>query len=122
MDGDGLIDKFDLDSFLSGSKSSASKMRQTNNFLSCSSSNLNESQVSQVISNIRRALQDKKLSHFDAFAILDSNLDGFFTLNELNNLDKLLSLTSEEKKGYFAYLDSQDSGMVDYQRFLEVIN
>ena len=41
---------------------------------------------------IRKALADKKLSNYDAFKLLDSNSDGFITLNELVNLDKIINL------------------------------
>lgn len=67
-------------------------------------------------------MNDKKLSNFDVFKILDSNSDGFITLNELINLDKITSLNQAQKEGYFAFMDNNSNGMVDYARFLEVIN
>ena len=45
---------------------------------------MTEKEVDELNSIIRKALTDKKLSNYDAFNLLDSNQDGFITLNELS--------------------------------------
>ncbi len=62
------------------------------------------------------------MSFYDAYSLLDVNKDGFFTANEIDILDKILKLSRRVKDGLFAYLDNTKIGMVDYQRFLNVIN
>ncbi|KAL4466773.1 hypothetical protein ABPG74_010370 [Tetrahymena malaccensis] len=83
---------------------------------------LTEKQIDNLNGIIRKALHDKKISNYDAFNILDSNQDGFIILSEMSNLDKIIKLNQSQKEGYFCYMDNLNTGMIDYQRFLEVIN
>ena len=58
----------------------------------------------------------------EGFRALDSNSDGFITINEiLEGLDKFVKFPEEMKEGFFAYLDNMRIGMVDYPRFLTVM-
>ena len=46
------------------------------------------------------------MSFYDFFKLLDSNQDGFITINEWQtNLDKLKKLNQKLKNGLFAYMD-----------------
>lgn len=53
---------------------------------------------------------------------MDSNSDGFLTINEiLDGLDIYVKIPKEIKEGFFSYLDNMRIGMVDYPRFLNVM-
>lgn len=71
--------------------------------------------------------------------ILDADNDGFITIDEfsesiekvgviffcavcdLYSLEKLLKLSKPSKDGFFAYMDRQHIGMVDFNSFLRVM-
>ena len=75
-----------------------------------------------VLSDIRRAIREKKMNFYDAFKLLDSNQDGFVTIDEfLEGLDKFSTLSVSIKEGLFAYMDHSKIGLIDFPRFLTVI-
>ena len=57
------------------------------------------------------------------FIMLDIDNDGLITVNEIyEHFDRIVKLSQKEKDGFFAYLDNSKIGMVDYKRWLEVLN
>lgn len=58
----------------------------------------------------------------EVFRKMDSNSDGFLTINEiLEGLDMYVKFPREIKEGFFSYLDTMRIGIVDYPRFLSVM-
>jgi hypothetical protein len=52
----------------------------------------------------------------DFFKVLDSNNDGFVTINEFSSgLDKFIMLSVSAKEGLFTYLDNLKIGMFDFE-------
>lgn len=65
----------------------------------------------------------KKISFYDFFSKIDTNKDGFITLDEWNkNLDQVLPLSAEEKELLFNYIDKSQNRMIDYKTFLAFMN
>ena len=65
----------------------------------------------------------KKISFFDFFKKLDSNKDGFITLDEWNkNFDQILPLPEDEREVLFDYIDKSKIKMIDYKTFLSCMN
>ncbi len=57
----------------------------------------------------------------DFFKVLDSNNDGFVTINEFSSgLDKFIMLSVSAKEGLFTYLDNLKIGMFDFEQFNNV--
>lgn len=55
------------------------------------------------------------MSNFDLFKALDSNSDGFITIDEWQkNLDPIYKFSTAIKDGLFAYMDKNKIGMIDY--------
>ena len=47
------------------------------------------------------------LGIYDSFQLLDSNQDGFITIDELSkNLDKITIASKQVKEGFFSYMDN----------------
>ena len=60
-------------------------------------------------------MTNHKLCPFDAFKEMDKNNDGFITFNEFNaELDKIIQVDYNTKKGIFAFFDKLKIGMFDY--------
>ena len=55
------------------------------------------------------------MSFYDLFKALDSNSDGFITIDEWQkNLDPIYKFSQNIKDGLFAYMDKNKIGMIDY--------
>lgn len=84
---------------------------------------LDESKADIVIRDLRQALFFKKISFFEFFKILDSNKDGFITIEEFcSGMDKVIKFSQPIKEGFFSYMDKQKIGMIDYKAFLFTMN
>ena len=80
---------------------------------------LSSEQAEAVVRDFRQGLQQRNISFVDCFKLLDENEDGFITISEfMKNLDQVASFSSYVKEGFFAYLDQQHIGMIDYPTFL----
>lgn len=72
---------------------------------------------------LQQVQKNKKISHYEFFKILDENQDGFFNCENLRTaIKQVIDVSELEKLKFFAYLDNQHTGLIDYQRFLEVLN
>lgn len=68
---------------------------------------LNEEKLDQVLSELRRALNAKKLNYYEAFRILDANKDGFITYDEFNkHLNAIYEFSQQIKDALFASFDN----------------
>lgn len=84
---------------------------------------LDEAKADIVIRDLRQALFLKKVSFFEFFKILDSNKDGFITIEEFClGLDKVIKFSQMIKEGFFSFMDKQKIGMIDYKTFLLTMN
>ena len=76
-----------------------------------------------MIRDLRQTLFLKKISFFEFFKILDSNNDGFITIEEFSSgLDKVIKFSQMIKEGFFSFMDKQKIGMIDYKAFLQTMN
>ena len=67
-------------------------------------------------------MEERKINSYDLFKILDSNSDGFITIDEFcSGLDQIIELSQSTKEGLFAFFDYQKIGMIDFSRFLQVV-
>jgi EF-hand domain len=84
---------------------------------------LDEAKADIVIRDLRQTLFLKKISFFEFFKILDSNNDGFITIEEFcSGLDKVIKFSQMIKEGFFSFMDKQKIGMIDYKAFLQTMN
>ena len=83
---------------------------------------LNDEKIDFVLSDFRKALNEKKLTFYDAYKYLDNNNDGFVTINEFcEGIDKIIKISQHVKEGLFAYMDFMKIGMIDFPRFMIVM-
>ncbi|EGR32182.1 hypothetical protein IMG5_093060 [Ichthyophthirius multifiliis] len=84
--------------------------------------NLNEKKVDDVIRDLRFKLQLKNMNYYELFNLLDSDMDGFITINEFSkNIDQIIKLSQAIKDGFFSYMDKLSIGMVDLNSFLKIM-
>jgi Ca2+-binding EF-hand superfamily protein len=78
--------------------------------------NLTDKKLDQLIKLIKKNLYHFNMKLQDFFKVLDSNNDGFVTINEFSKgLDKFITLSMSAKEGLFNYLDNLNIGMFDYE-------
>lgn len=61
------------------------------------------------------------MSFHNLFRLLDANQDGFISIDEWNNIDQVLSLSTESKLALFKHMDRAGLSMIDYKVFLDVL-
>lgn len=135
LDQDGYLDCFDIETFMKRfeylpRENSPTKKNETTSTNLQTSSYVNppalfpkvpltEEKFDEVVAVFKKAINDRKLTFFEAFQTLDKNEDGFLTIDEfLEGMDKFVKLSRTIKEGLFVYFDSLRIGMVDYPQFL----
>ncbi len=138
IDNDGYIDYYDLEIFLKRYKyieplkqRPSTQIKSRDSFVRNEERSfvksqslfpkipLSEGKFDEIISNLKKVIIERKITYFEVFQRLDSNEDGFLTINEfIEGIDRFLRLSLIMKEGLFAYFDSLRIGMVDYPQFL----
>lgn len=141
IDEDGLIDQYDIETFFkryeylesgeneekdkfSGKQTVNSALKTVTGFFGKTQSlfpklPVTEEKFDEVIGAFKRVVLSRKLTFFEAFQMMDTNEDGFLTINEfLEGMDKFIKLSKTIKEGLFAYFDSLKIGLVDFPQFL----
>nr|QBH22546.1 EF hand family protein [Philasterides dicentrarchi] len=81
-----------------------------------------EEKVDQVLIGIRKKLDFKKMGLVQLFKLLDSDQDGFITIEEFSkNIDQITPLSQPIKDGFFAFMDKQHIGMIDMSQFIKIM-
>lgn len=58
----------------------------------------------------------------EAFNRFDSNRDGFLSFSEFSQgIDSVMMMSQPIKEKFFAFMDKNQIGLIDYQNFLDVI-
>ncbi len=134
VDGDGYIDKNDLEVFLKRyQKMEYAKSQITRSIYSFRTDlqkyalfptkKLGDKKAKEILREIRQALHDKKLTYNRFYQQLDKNGDGLISVDEfLRELNSIITLALPIRQKLFAYFDKTNIGMVDYKTFLSVLD
>ena len=128
IDKDGFIGKEDLETFLKRSylyrsdNQLAKTMRNNEKLPLYPTKALSEEDVNNLLRELRREMMMKRVSNYELFQRMDTNHDGFISIDEFcNELDKILPIPQEIKEGFFAYIDKNKIGVIDYNSLLLVL-
>ena len=128
IDKDGFISETDLETFLirsayikDGQRDIKSSKPEVYNKL-FPKAPLAEEKFEIVLRDLRNILNRKRISFYDLFNSIDKNQTGFITINDFNvGIDKVMKLSQPIKDGFFAYMDTEKLGIVNYDDFLKVM-
>lgn len=79
---------------------------------------LPEEKFDHILRDLRIKLQHKGMSYEDLFVLLDTDHNGFLSISEFQNIDKILNLSQPAKDGFFAFMDKQKIGLIDQNTFV----
>lgn len=126
IDKDGYITKEDLETFISR-RNLYSKVQKLQNELQGKvklfpTEPLNEKDMENVLRELRGILDLRRMTNHELFGVLDSNEDGFITIDEFGEeLEKIIPLPKTIIEGFFAYIDRNKVGIIDLESFLKVM-
>ena len=128
IDKDGFISDTDIDTFRArskyiekASKSSAKKEKRLDSAL-FPVRPLPEEKIEILLRDLRHALNQKRISFYDFFKMIDVSNTGFININDFNvGIDKVIKLSQPIKDGFFAYVDKERLGIINYEDFVGVL-
>lgn len=83
---------------------------------------LPEEKVEIILRDLRQTLSKKKISFYDFFQMIDVTRTGFVTINDFcTGIDKVMKLSKPIKDGFFAYIDRENIGIINYEDFVKVL-
>lgn len=132
IDRDGYINETDLETFLIRSayiKEGERELKNSRPEANSATYNklfpkapLAEDKFEIVLRDLRNILNRKRISFYDLFNSIDQKQTGFITINDFNvGIDKVLKLSQPIKDGFFAYMDTEKLGIINYDDFLKVM-
>ena len=62
------------------------------------------------------------MSYEELFTFLDTDHNGFLSISEFYNIDKIMTLSQPAKDGFFAFMDKQRIGLIDLNTFLKFMS
>ncbi|CAD8157187.1 unnamed protein product [Paramecium pentaurelia] len=83
---------------------------------------LPESKFDQILKDLRIKLARKGMSYEELFTFLDTDHNGFLSISEFYNIDKIMTLSQPAKDGFFAFMDKQRIGLIDLNTFLKFMS
>ncbi|CAD8069030.1 unnamed protein product [Paramecium sonneborni] len=83
---------------------------------------LPESKFDQILKDLRTKLNRKGMSYEELFTFLDTDHNGFLSISEFYNIDKIMTLSQPAKDGFFAFMDKQRIGLIDLNTFLRFLS
>jgi hypothetical protein len=128
IDRDGFIGKDDLETFIkrgsihSHSNDGYNSPHFVEKISLYPTEPLTEAEVQLILKDLRYILGRRKITNYDLFMQLDKNEDGFLTIDDFKGLDHFINIPQHAKEGLFAYMDKLKIGIIDYPRFLKVMN
>ncbi|KAM3134464.1 hypothetical protein pb186bvf_013430 [Paramecium bursaria] len=78
---------------------------------------LSEDKFDHILKDLRTKLQLKGMSYEELFNQLDTDHNGFLSISEFQNIDKIMILSQPAKDGFFAFMDKQKIGLIDFNTF-----
>lgn len=127
IDQDGYISKEDLDTFIKRSNlhTKGSKLNRASSQEELTlfpTKPLSEQDVEKLLRELRRIMDRRRINNYELFAKMDSNEDGFMTVDEFcAGLEKVIPIPRAITEGFFAYIDKFKIGMIDISMFLKVM-
>lgn len=64
-----------------------------------------EAKFDQILKDLRIKLARKGMSYEELFTFLDTDHNGFLSISEFYNIDKITTLSQPAKDGFFAFMD-----------------
>jgi len=121
LDADGFINQNDIETFVArNSYIKQSHLTNQNNLFP--KVPLSEAKVEVILRDLRHELNRKKISFYDFARKIDVLQTGFITINDFcKGIDKILKLSQPVKDGFFAYIDTENIGIISYQDFINVL-
>ncbi|CAD8159524.1 unnamed protein product [Paramecium octaurelia] len=83
---------------------------------------LPESKFDQILKDLRIKLARKGMSYEELFTFLDTDHNGFLSISEFQNIDKIMTLSQPAKDGFFAFMDKQRIGLIDLNTFAKFMS
>lgn len=132
IDKDGFVSEIDLQTCLnnlssdtffrdSGDALAVSAFSSSKKFFPVTEA-LSGERAIEIVKQIKAALITQRIAYKEAFNRFDINQDGFLSFAEFSNgIDSIMSLSLPVKEKFFAVMDKNKIGLVDYPNFLEVI-
>ena len=132
IDKDGFINETDLKTFLNRNSyiKEGAKEALFSNFTGLNSPTgkvfpkiaLPEEKIEIILRDLRETLSKKKISFYDFFQMIDVTRTGFVTINDFcTGIDKVVKLSKPIKDGFFAYIDTEKIGIINYDDFVKVL-
>lgn len=78
---------------------------------------LSEAKFDNILKDLRVKLHRKGMSYEELFTFLDTDHNGFLSISEFHNIDKIMTLSQPAKDGFFAFMDTQKIGLIDMNTF-----
>lgn len=72
--------------------------------------------------DLRIKLARKGMSYEELFTFLDTDHNGFLSISEFYNIDKIMTLSQPAKDGFFAFMDKQKIGLIDLNTFMKFMS
>lgn len=127
IDRDGFISKDDLETFMRQTlaQSNGGHINIVTEPLTTHYSiveTLSDADVNRYISDLRRVLSRKRITNQEFFRKLDTNEDGFLTMDEFcKNLEYIFPLPQKVKEGLFVAMDKLKIRMIDFNTLLKTM-
>ncbi|CAK76335.1 unnamed protein product (macronuclear) [Paramecium tetraurelia] len=83
---------------------------------------LPESKFDQILKDLRIKLTRKGMTYDELFTFLDTDHNGFLSISEFYNIDKIMTLSQPAKDGFFAFMDKQKIGLIDLNTFVKFLS
>ncbi|CAK62279.1 unnamed protein product (macronuclear) [Paramecium tetraurelia] len=83
---------------------------------------LPESKFDQILKDLRIKLNRKGMGYEELFTFLDTDHNGFLSISEFYNIDKIMTLSQPAKDGFFAFMDKQRIGLIDLNTFVKFMS
>jgi len=121
LDADGFINQNDIETFIArNSYIKQSHLANKNNLFP--KVPLPEAKVEVILRDLRHELNRKKIPFYEFARKIDVLQTGFITINDFcKGIDKILKLSQPVKDGFFAYIDTENIGIISYQDFINVL-
>jgi len=126
IDQDGFISKEDMETFINRGALIAKGQKQVSALntkqMLFPTKPLNEKDMENLLRELRFVMDSRRMKNYELFAMLDTNEDGFVTIDEFcTGLEKIIPLPRPITEGFFAYIDKLKIGVLNLENFMNVL-